>query len=44
MAVHGRRTILERHTCEHRVDELLAICRELGLETGEERAGLRRKG
>jgi spore maturation protein CgeB len=22
---HGRRTILERHTCAHRVDELLAI-------------------
>jgi spore maturation protein CgeB len=25
----GRRTILERHTCAHRVDELLAIHREL---------------
>lgn len=27
---HGRKTILERHTCAHRVDELLEICRELG--------------
>jgi spore maturation protein CgeB len=26
---HGRRTILARHTCAHRVDELLAIVREL---------------
>lgn len=25
LAEHGRRTILERHTCAHRVDELLAI-------------------
>ena len=24
---HGRRTILDRHTCAHRVDELLDICR-----------------
>jgi spore maturation protein CgeB len=30
---HGRRTILERHTCAHRVDELLAISAELGLGT-----------
>jgi spore maturation protein CgeB len=30
LAQHGRRTILERHTCGHRVDELLAIARELG--------------
>jgi spore maturation protein CgeB len=29
LAQHGRNTILERHTCAHRVDELLAICREL---------------
>jgi spore maturation protein CgeB len=27
---HGRRTILARHTCAHRVDELLNIVRELG--------------
>lgn len=30
LAEHGRRTILARHTCTHRVDELLAILRELG--------------
>src|SRR3954454_256762 len=29
---HGRRTIVERHTCGHRVDELLAIAAELGVE------------
>jgi hypothetical protein len=23
--------VLARHTCEHRIDELLDICRELGL-------------
>ncbi len=33
LADHGRATILARHTCGHRVDELLAICRELGLNT-----------
>jgi spore maturation protein CgeB len=31
LADHGRRTILARHTCAHRVDELLAIAAELGL-------------
>lgn len=31
LASHGRRTVLARHTCEHRVDELLEICRELGV-------------
>lgn len=30
LAQNGRRTILERHTCGHRVDELLEIARELG--------------
>jgi spore maturation protein CgeB len=29
LARSGRRTILARHTCAHRVDELLAICAEL---------------
>lgn len=28
-AAHGRDTILARHTCAHRVDELLAICHQL---------------
>ncbi|MDB4969000.1 MAG: hypothetical protein JWN44_4689 [Myxococcales bacterium] len=32
LAAHGRRTILMRHTCAHRADELLAIARELGVE------------
>jgi spore maturation protein CgeB len=30
LALNGRQTILTRHTCAHRVDELLAICRSLG--------------
>jgi spore maturation protein CgeB len=29
LATHGLRTVRERHTCAHRVDELLAIHREL---------------
>jgi spore maturation protein CgeB len=29
LAGHGRQTILSRHTCAHRVDELLAIYAEL---------------
>jgi spore maturation protein CgeB len=33
LAQHGRRTILERHTCAHRVDELLAIAATLGVDT-----------
>ena len=32
LSQHGLRTILERHTCAHRVDELLAVCDELGLD------------
>jgi spore maturation protein CgeB len=35
LAQHGRRTILERHTCGHRVDELLAVAAELGVETAK---------
>ena len=31
MAEHGRSTILARHTCAHRVDELTSIARELGV-------------
>ena len=33
---NGRRTILERHTCAHRVDQLLGILAELGI--GQARA------
>jgi spore maturation protein CgeB len=29
VAMHGRRTVLSRHTCAHRVDELLKIVREI---------------
>lgn len=29
---NGRQTILERHTCAHRVTELFTICNELGIE------------
>jgi spore maturation protein CgeB len=32
LAEHGRETILARHTCGHRVDELIAILGELGVE------------
>jgi spore maturation protein CgeB len=31
LATHGRRTVLSRHTCAHRVDELMAILAELGM-------------
>ena len=31
LAAHGRRTIVARHSCAHRVDELLAIAAELGV-------------
>lgn len=30
LAAHGRQTILARHTCAHRVDELLGIYEEMG--------------
>jgi spore maturation protein CgeB len=36
LSEHGRRTVLARHTCAHRVDELLIICRELGMEVRAE--------
>ena len=39
LAEHGRATVLARHSCAHRVDELLAISRRLGHElTGREMA------
>jgi spore maturation protein CgeB len=34
LARHGLQTILERHTCAHRVDQLLQIMR--GLDTAEQ--------
>jgi spore maturation protein CgeB len=39
LSAHGRRTILSRHTCAHRVDELLKVVYELQAEP----AGGRRK-
>ena len=44
LAERGRATILARHTCAHRVDELLVVARELGIDverraTGDERRG-----
>ncbi len=38
VARHGRRTVLARHTCAHRVDELLGICAEIGLDVEAHRA------
>jgi spore maturation protein CgeB len=32
LGARGRRAIMTRHSCAHRVDELLAIARELGIE------------
>jgi spore maturation protein CgeB len=32
LATQGRETVLRRHTCAHRVDELLAIAYELGVQ------------
>jgi spore maturation protein CgeB len=34
LAAHGRRTVLARHTCAHRVDALLAIAAEVGVRHG----------
>jgi spore maturation protein CgeB len=31
LTAHGRRTILQRHTCAHRIDEFMGICEELSL-------------
>lgn len=32
LALHGRQTVLARHTCSHRVDELMTIAGQLGLQ------------
>jgi spore maturation protein CgeB len=34
LAAHGRRTILARHTCAHRVDQLLKICQTIDRADG----------
>jgi spore maturation protein CgeB len=38
LITHGLRTVQARHTCAHRVDELLAITRELNLPSSTERS------
>ena len=39
LARHGRETILARHTCAHRVDDLLAILAELGVRGAAAKEG-----
>jgi spore maturation protein CgeB len=39
IAASGLETIRRRHTCAHRVDELLAICRELGIPSAKDEPG-----
>lgn len=41
IACHGLRTVRTRHSCAHRVDELLSICRSLGRNLGGTRLGAR---
>jgi spore maturation protein CgeB len=38
LAANGLATIRARHTCAHRVEELLSICRALGADEAEQRA------
>ena len=40
----GTRAIAARHTCAHRVDELLAICRDLAPAAASSRGGSARQG
>lgn len=35
IAEHGLNTVLNKHTCAHRVDELINICRELGIQANK---------
>lgn len=37
LAAHGYRTVMQRHTCAHRVDELATICRDIGLTMNDNR-------
>ena len=39
LARHGRRTVLARHTCAHRTDELLGISARLGCDVEEPTGG-----
>ncbi|MDG5815364.1 glycosyltransferase [Chitinispirillales bacterium ANBcel5] len=38
LATKGRNTILQRHTCRHRVDELMDICSEIGIKIENNRS------
>jgi spore maturation protein CgeB len=38
LSLNGRRTILEKHTCAHRVGELFSFLKELGMEIEEKDA------
>jgi len=40
LANHGLSTVLSKHTCKHRVDELMEICKELKLDTQPEQIKL----
>lgn len=42
MVNNGLKTIRNRHTCSHRVDELVRICSELGMDTGLPQRGKKR--
>jgi spore maturation protein CgeB len=42
LAWHGQATVRARHTCRHRSEELLSICREIGIETGDLRTSAQR--
>jgi spore maturation protein CgeB len=44
LAERGRATILARHTCAHRVDELLAVARELGIDVERRASSGERRG
>ena len=39
LSERGRSAILARHTCAHRVDELLSVCRDIGLSTQPQTRG-----
>ncbi|HYE62214.1 MAG TPA: glycosyltransferase [Phycisphaerales bacterium] len=43
IAARGLKTVLARHTCSHRVDELMEVCRQLGLDTTPTFAPARRE-
>jgi spore maturation protein CgeB len=42
IAAHGHRTILSRHTCAHRVDELMEIVAELNADADARRRSAKR--